>query len=105
MRLEKFIDSVNYRYKNTLRINFNFYVGLGSYCDTVEELKEYYDDIYEELSKDYTDEQIQMFIDFTDKVNSELLSKLGNDVELDWRDYSEIEIHNVKSDIDLEDLI
>jgi hypothetical protein len=104
LNLLRFIESTDFRYENTLRINFNFYLGLGSYCDTVEELKEEYEYIYEDLSKEYTDKEIQMFIDFTDKVNSELLSILG-DVELDWRDYSEIEIHGVSKDIHIKDFV
>ena len=105
MRLEKFIDSVNYRYENTLRINFNCPLGLGSYCDNLQDLKDDYDYVYEELSEKYSDDEISMFFKIFDKVNSSLLNMLGDDVELDWRDDSEIEIHNVKNDIDLEDLI
>ena len=105
MRLEKFIDSVNYRYENTLRINFNCPLGLGSYCDNLQDLKDDYDYVYEELSEKYTDDEISIFFKIFDKVNNTLRNKLGDDVELDWRDDSEIEIHNVKNDIDLEDLM
>lgn len=105
MRLEKFIDSVNYRYENTLRINFNIPLGLGSYCDNLQDLKTECDYVYEDLSKIYDDVVLSKCIDLFDNVNNTLREKLGDDVELDWRDDSEIEIHNVKSDIDLEDLI
>ena len=103
MRLLKFIDSVDYRYENTLRINFNVPFGLGSYCDNLQDLKEEYDYVYEELSEKYTDDEISMFFRFFDKVNNSLRNMLGDDIELDWRDDSEIEIHNVSKDIDLED--
>ena len=105
MNLLRFIESTDYRYENTLRINFNFPLGVGSYCDNLEDLKSECDYVYEELSKKFTDYEIQKLIGFTDKVNSYLLSVLGNDVELDWRDDSEIEIHNVKSNVDLEDFV
>jgi len=105
MRLEKFIDSVNYRYENTLRINFNIPLGLGSYCDNLQDLKTECDYVYEDLSKIYDDVVLSKCIDLFDNVNNTLREKLGDDVELDWRDDSEIEIHNVKSNIDLEDLI
>jgi hypothetical protein len=105
MRLEKFIDSVNYRYENTLRINFNIPLGLGSYCDNLQDLKTECDYVYEELSETYDDVILSKLIDLFDNVNNTLREKLGDDVELDWRDDSEIEIHNVKSSIDLEDLI
>ena len=105
MRLEKFIDSVNYRYENTLRINFNIPLGLGSYCDNLQDLKTECDYVYEDLSKIYDDVVLSKCIDLFDNVNSTLREKLGDDVEIDWRDDTEVEIHNVKSDIDLEDLI
>jgi hypothetical protein len=105
MRLEKFIDSVDYRYENTLRINFNIPLGLGSYCDNLQDLKTECDYVYEDLSEIYDDVVLSKCIDLFDNVNSTLREKLGDDVELDWRDDSEIEIHNVKSGIDLEDLI
>jgi len=105
MRLEKFIDSVNYRYENTLRINFNSPLGLGSYCDNLQDLKTECDYVYEDLSKIYDDVILSKCIDLFDNVNSTLREKLGDDVEIDWRDDSEVEIHNVKNNIDLEDLI
>lgn len=105
MKLEQFIDSVNYRYENTLRIDFNSPLGLGSYCDNLQDLKEECDYVYEKLSEIYDDETLSKFIELFDNVNNTLRNKLGDDVELDWRDDSEIEIHNVKNDIDLEDLI
>jgi hypothetical protein len=105
MRLEKFIDSVNYRYENTLRINFNIPLGLGSYCDNLQDLKTECDYVYEDLSETYDDVVLSKCIDLFDNVNNTLREKLGDDVEIDWRDDTEVEIHNVKSDIDLEDLI
>ena len=56
MKLEQFIDSVNYRYENTLRIDFNCPLGLGSYCDNLQDLKEECDYVYEKLSEIYDDE-------------------------------------------------
>jgi len=105
MRLEKFIDSVNYRYENTLRINFNSPLGLGSYCDNLQDLKTECDYVYDDLSKTYDDVILSKCIDLFDNVNNTLREKLGDDVEIDWRDDSEVEIHNVKNNIDLEDLI
>jgi len=49
--------------------------------------------------------RLEKFIDLFDNVNNTLREKLGDDVEIDWRDDSEVEIHNVKNNIDLEDLI
>ena len=105
MKLEKFIDSVNYRYENTLRINFNSPLGLGSYCDNLQDLKTECDYVYDDLSETYDDVILSKLIDLFDNVNNTLREKLGDDVEIDWRDDSEVEIHNVKNDIDLEDLI
>jgi hypothetical protein len=105
MKLEKFIDSVDYRYENTLRINFNSPLGLGSYCDNLQDLKTECDYVYDDLSETYDDVILSKLIDLFDNVNNTLREKLGDDVEIDWRDDSEVEIHNVKNNIDLEDLI
>lgn len=100
--LLRFIESTDFRYEDTLRINFNTPLGLGSYCDTVEELKDEFDYVYNELSKKYNDETLKKFINITDKVNNYLLKTFG-DVILDWRDDSELEIHGVSEDFDSED--
>ena len=83
MRLEKFIDSVNYRYENTLRINFNSPLGLGSYCDNLQDLKTECDYVYEDLSEIYDDVVLSKCIDLFDNVN--IVRNLKNYiVDKDW---------------------
>jgi hypothetical protein len=82
MKLEKFIDSVNYRYENTLRINFNSPLGLGSYCDNLQDLKTECDYVYDDLSKTYDDVILSKFIDLFDNVNvPENLESFANNTE------------------------
>jgi hypothetical protein len=99
------IDSVDFRYENTLRIDFNteLPVGLGSSFSSVDEI----DDEYKEIDglKDWTDEALQYYIDLTDRVNDIIYEVLGEDIEIDWRDSSEVEIHNVINDNKVEKLI
>ena len=99
------IDNVDFRYEETLRINFNteLPVGLGSSFSSADEI----DDEYKEINglKDWIDEALQYYIDLTDKVNDIIYEVLGEDIEIDWRDSSEVEIHNVINDNKVEKLI
>ncbi len=55
--------------KVDLRIKFNFDAGIGS--------------------------QIEEFEEATNAVNEKILEIVGIDAEIDWRDYREVEVHNV----------
>ena len=98
------IDSVDFRYENTLRIDFNLTipVGLGSSFEDIEDID---DECKEDYGlKDYTDEQIIMFIQLTEQVNGIIYKWLGSDIEIDWRGNNEVEVHNVIQDINIQGL-
>jgi|TARA_R110000787_G_scaffold77659_4_gene170600 hypothetical protein len=94
MDLREVIDDMDFRYKKTLRINFNEIVGLGSCYGSINEINNK-DRIWYE---DYSGIMLQKYLDMKDEVEEEILKSIvGEDIEFDWRDDMELEIHGVDS--------
>jgi len=89
----------DFRYKNTLRINFEDIVGVGS--NGFESQEEY--DAIKEIAK-LSNGDIHKLNSITDVVNNIVIKHLGH-VELDWRDDQELEIHQVFDKTNVENLI
>ena len=96
------VDSVDYRYKNTLRINFGNQVGLGSSFEDVGDMGEEEKELFE--LEGYSDQQIQDMLDTTERINYRIRNMLIKPLELDWRDSSELEIHNCPEGMTIDDI-
>ena len=87
----------DFRYEHTLRLGFEYPLGIGSYgLDTEEELLEYVDEYPQE---NCSLELFRLCQKLEDKINTILVETLkicdNGHFELDWRDDFEIEIHGI----------
>ena len=81
----------DYRYTRTFRMNFDKPVGVGS-CDyTKSEFNSFIPNATKTLEE---------YEKITDDVNDIIIDVLGDDIEIDWRDDQEVEIHKVTDDGD-----
>ena len=79
---------MDYRYANTLRINFDVPVGLGS-CDYTR------DEITNEIANAMGNRTLKEWGIVTAEVNCIIRNTLGSDVVIDWRDANEVEVHGI----------
>jgi hypothetical protein len=91
------IRCFDFRYTDTLRICFNYPLGIGSYgdCDSMDEIHR---DYLPELSSVEFKYYAEKFDDVCDAFRAVLSAcKSKDDIELDWRDGFELEIHHIDS--------
>ncbi len=91
------IRCYDFRYTETLRIYFNYPLGIGSYgdCDSMDEMIKNY---HQELSPAELKNYVEKIDDVCDALRTVLSTcKLEDDIELDWRDDVELEIHHIDS--------
>ncbi len=96
------ITNHDFRYPETLRLEFDEPVGIFSYgFETETELRRFYDEVEPDYSFDllvkynHLDYQIfKIFKEFLEKYRKDT----SQDFNLDWRDELEIEIHNIDQD-------
>jgi hypothetical protein len=89
------IRCFDFRYTTTLRIYFNYPLGIGSYgdCDAMDEIRREY---HLELSSAEFKHYGEIFDDVCDAFRAVLSAcKSEDDIELDWRDDFELEIHHI----------
>lgn len=80
---EKVTAKFDWRYSNTLRINFNKGVGIGIHGDE-EDIEEFVDMI---------DDDDKKYLTNFDDINNEIDKTFKGLVEIDWRDEKEVELH------------
>ena len=93
----------DFRYVTTLRLNFDLPIGVGSYGHTVgDELENYFTWMYAEytLQPEIEFKFLQLVNNHLEDINNILITNLKSysnhkSILLDWRDDSEIEIHNI----------
>lgn len=81
----------SFRGKNSLRLNFNFPVGIESFGFTPAEF-DYFMKKYNPNVK-FSQEILE---NITKDINEILLNNFGDNIDLDWRDDNEIEVHNIE---------
>jgi hypothetical protein len=98
-------DTPDFITPETLTIDFDYPVGLGSSYGDAEEIEE--EDKEGTELETMSNDELQKFIDLTEEINDILYDELGayGDIEIDWRGNSEVEIHNVPSSINIDKLV
>jgi hypothetical protein len=100
--MENMIINHDFRYSDTLRINFNVPVGISSYgFDNEKELLDFYNSYNN--ADIYTFKLLQKCLTLENEINNILTESLiicSDDgyFELDWRDDLELEIHGIDQD-------
>jgi len=89
----------DYKDKNTLKINFNFPAGIGSFSRDEEEIIKDFPELVKICDKINLD--IYEAIQLTENIENTIYDALGDSVNIDWRDDKVVEIHNIN---DLESL-
>jgi hypothetical protein len=91
----------DFRYEHTLRLGFDNPLGTGSFgFETEEELKEFFNEYCTKDEKIETYKKCQKLEDQINEIFRESLEKIKfeKEIELDWRDAFEIEIHGIDQD-------
>jgi len=83
----------NHKNKSIIRLNFNFPAGVGSISESVDEILNEYPSSVKACHE--ANISISTAIQLTEKINHTIYQKLGDEVEIDWIDDTEVEINNV----------